>query len=162
MSTHEATGDRAPKLGERAPITLDVGPKFCISFTNLAGAMMVAVGVVGGIAWLLIRAIDASRLPAVGRACVAVALAQLCGLVFLRPWKSRHLGRWPMAWLAARGVATVALLVFGALLYFPSPSDPLAFGLVAVSAYFVSLLAEVAAYASDVKARTRPSPPSGA
>lgn len=162
MDTGPTHREHASKFGERATITLDVGPKFRVSFVSLAGAMLVAVGLVGGVAWFVIGAIDATRQPAVGRACVAVALAQLCGLVFLRPWKSRHLGRWPMAWLAARGIATLALLVFGALLYFPSPSDPLAFGLVAVSAYFVSLLAEVAAYASDVKARTRPSPPSGA
>ncbi len=149
---------QAPNFGEKPPITLDVGPKFAISFANLAGAVLVGVGVVGAVAWFLLASIDPARQPAVGKACVAVSLAQIAGLLFLRPWKPRHLGRWPMAWLAARGVATVSLLVFAALLYFPSPSDPLAYGLVAISAYFVSLLLEVAAYAADVKAKTRPTP----
>jgi hypothetical protein len=149
-------------FGEKQPITLDVGPKIRLSFTNLAGTLLVAVGVVGAAGWFIVGAVDTARQPAVGRACVAVALAQLAGLLFLRPWKARHLGRWPLAWLAARGIATVSLLVFGALLYFPSPSDPLVFGLVAVSAYFVSLLAEVAAYAAEVKANTGPTPRRGA
>lgn len=151
------------KFGEKPPITLDVGPKFRLSFVNLTGAVFLGVGLVGAVAWLVIGAWDPARQPAVGKACTAVALAQLAGILFLRPWKPRHLGRWPMAWLAARGIATLSLLVFAALLYFPSPSDPLAYGLVAVSAYFVSLFMEVAAYAADVKAKTGlHAPPSGA
>lgn len=150
----------APASGfARKMLSLDVGPKISLSFWKLLGSAAIGVVVVGGLAWFVIGQLDAKRLPAVLPACTAIMVVQTVGLLALRPWKARFVGRWGMAWLAGRGFSLAALLVFGGLLYFPSRPDPLAYGLVAVGAYVVSLAAEVAAYTFEVKAKLRPEPP---
>lgn len=80
--------------------------------------------------------------------------AKVIGMLAINPWKRRHLGRWGLVFLAGRGVSFASVLILGVSLYFAARPDPLAFGLVAATAYFAAMLCELAAYARMVKARS--------
>jgi hypothetical protein len=135
------------------PLTLDVGPVFSLSFWGFVGAVTAGVVLTGLMATAIVGAIARGRLGTIPLAGLTVLLAQTVGILAVRPWKPRHLGRWPMAWLGGRGVSVLGLVVFSALIYSAFRPDPLVFGLVAAVSYFASLLAEVWAYTAQSKAR---------
>lgn len=158
MTPNDATSDPVTDATPSRPglISLDIGAKIRLSFWILLGYVAIAVVLVSGLGWLVISGLAPAKAGAAWPAGAAVLAAQVVGLLVMRPWKERHIARWAMAWLLGRGIAFVGVLVFAALLYFPSRPDPLAYGLVTVSAYFASLLMEVAAYSREMRARTRP------
>ncbi len=151
-NTPQDSGAPASTPTPKPLLTLDVGPVVSFSFLVFFGAVVVATTVICGVAWGIVRSIDATRVPAILPGGAAVVIAQGLGLLASRPWKKRHLGRWPMAWLTGRGVSFLGVFGAGALLYSASRPDPLVFGLVTAGAYFASLLAEVWAYSLQVKA----------
>ncbi|MBL8745042.1 MAG: hypothetical protein JNK58_01660 [Phycisphaerae bacterium] len=138
----------------RRPLTLDVGPVVSLSFWVFMGWVVLAATGVCIVAAAVTWFWSPSRVWSVLPAGASVVLGQASGMLAARPWKKRHLGRWPMAWLLGRGVALLGLFASAALLYSATRPDPLVFGLVVASAFFVSLLAEVWAYTLQVKERT--------
>lgn len=137
-------------------LTLDVGPVIRLSFWFFMAWVLISTAAVGSLAWLFTWFTAPDRAWSVLPAGAATVIGQGCGMLAARPWKARHLGRWPMAWLVGRGVAIVGLFVSGALLYSATRPDPLVFGLTGASTFFVSLLAEVWAYSLQVKDRNGP------
>jgi membrane protein YdbS with pleckstrin-like domain len=135
-------------------LTLDVGPVISLSFWVFFGWIVGAVAAVCVFAAAIVWFCAADRAWSVVPAGATVVMAQGAGMLAARPWKKRHLGRWPMAWLIGRGVSFLGVFAAGALLYSTTRPDPLVFGLVTAGAYFVSLLAEVWAYSLQVKEST--------
>lgn len=141
----------AATIAGKPILTLDVGPVISLSYWYFMAWVALGAGAVCGFAFALVWMLAPDRAWSVWPAGAAVLIGQGVGLLAARPWKKRHLGRWPMAWLMGRGVAILGLFAAGALLYSATRPDPLVFGLVGASGFFVSLLAEVWAYSLQAR-----------
>ncbi len=134
---------------------IDVGPELTLPLARLALAAAGAAMAVAAIGWGVVAALGPAQPgPAVLGVWLgggAVACAHVAGLVAMRPWRARRLGRWPFVWLVGRGVSFGVVLVLAVLLYSATRPSPLAFGLVIASGYFAALMAEVAVYAAHVR-----------
>ncbi len=133
---------------------LDVGPQLSLpGLRLLLAAWLGAAGVAAlGTAILAIVGMTQPReLASPWVAWLGLAIAKASGLLWMRPWKPRYLGRWPFVWLGARGVSFGAVLILSVLLYFAARPEPLPFGLVIAGGYFAALLCEVAVYSSHIR-----------
>lgn len=130
-----------------------------LSWWYFFGAIAGSAAAACGLAAAILAAVAPGRVGAVSAAWLTVVVAQSAGVLAVRPWVPRPIGRWATVWLAGRGVSVAGLFVAGGLLYSALRPDPLAFGLVAAGAYFVSLMAEVWAFQRQVKGRVGPVPP---
>ena len=83
-----------------------------------------------------------------------VVVAKVVGLLAMRPWSPRRVGKWPFVWLVGRGVSFAFVLILAVLIYSATQPRPLAFGLAIAAGYFAALLAEVAVYAAHVRSVT--------
>ncbi len=143
VATPEAEAASSEFVPERPVHRLDVGPVVTLSTLRLLIAILIASAATGGIGWLVTRAFQPAAAHVAWWGAGGVALAFLAGLGVLRPWRGRHLGRWPMAWLAHLGACFVAtLVVAGGLLYSASAGEHAAVGLVVAAGHFIVLMAE--------------------
>jgi len=137
-----------------APGGLDVGPMVTLPLFRLLAAAWGATAVVGFVSqgvWSWLGRLTPGVKDGIWLGAACVAVAHLVGLLALRPWSARRLGRWPFAWLVGRGASFVAVLLVAALLYSSARPEPLAFGLVIATGYFAALIAEVVAYATHIR-----------
>ncbi len=104
-------------------------------------AAAIAIAVRPGAAW--------SVVPGVGAVLGAVVVSALSIL----PWRARPMGRWVVAWMGGRLVSLAGVLLFGALLYFSSPSRPdiPVMGLTLGTSYFAAVVAEAWALSRRLK-----------
>ncbi|MEC9372721.1 MAG: hypothetical protein VYC34_02720 [Planctomycetota bacterium] len=127
---------------------LDVGPRIALPTFTLLAAPIAAAAVIGLVGWLIVRGLHPAAAPVVWQAAAGVAASFTISILLLRPWKPRHLGRWPLAWLGQSGVAfLITLACAGGLLYSASPGEHLSLGLVLAAGHFGALMAEVAVFA---------------
>lgn len=135
---------------------LDVGPVLRLPTLKMAGAALLGAALVWGLGVLVVWALglvgSSPVMTGAASAAAGAAAALWVGLLVLQPWRPRHLGRWPVAWLAGRGASFGSVIVVGVLIYFAAQPDPLTFWAVLAGAYFAGLLAEVVVYASHVRA----------
>lgn len=134
---------------------VDVGPLLTLPLLPLLAAAVGASVAVGLVGWGVVVVAGGAGVVGVWLGAVAVALAHGAGLVAMRPWQARRLGRWPFVWLIGRGVSFGVVLALAVLLYSAARPSPLPFGLVIASGYFAALMAEVAVYASHVRSLPR-------
>ncbi len=133
-------------------------PPWAAYWAALAAATVVALVGWGAFAWF-----KPASAWGVWPGWGAVAGAFLLGMLAMRPWIARPVGRLLMVWLAGRGVCFVGVILLGALLYFAPHSrpDPLAMGLALASSYFAALLAESAVMSRRLRAAAHTSTESG-
>ena len=118
-----------------------------------AGAVM--VGAAGWVAVLMFAPLPKGPwAAAVWWGIGAVVVAKVVGLLAMRPWSPRRVGKWPFVWLVGRGVSFAFVLILAVLIYSATQPRPLAFGLAIAAGYFAALLAEVAVYAAHVRSVT--------
>lgn len=141
-----------------AMMRVDVGPEVRLPGFRLAMSAFAAVVMVGAAGWVAVLMF--APLPkgpwasAVWAGVGAVAVAKVAGLLAMRPWAARRLGKWPFVWLVGRGVSFIGVLLLAVLIYSATQPRPLAFGLAIAAGYFAALLAEVAVYAAHVRSVT--------
>ncbi len=131
--------------------SLDVGPVIRAPTARLLLMVLAAVVVVGLIAWPIIARFPERSPAAIPYSAIAVFLAFALGTLSMKPWQARPLGRWPMIWLAGRGVCFAAVLVLLVSLYFAARPEPVTLGLVAIPAYLAALAAESVVFSSHVR-----------
>lgn len=148
------TTDRAPAPEPVAGAgSLDAGPVVEFPILRTILAVVGAAAAVGLGAWPIAVLVRPGGQGAIVGAAASVVAAFLLGLVVMRPWRARPVGRWMVAWLAGRGVCFIAVLAIGALLYSATRVDAAVFWLVIGAGYFVALLSEALVFASTLKSR---------
>lgn len=155
--------DETPQNPNKSPTQMpmtgawqDVGAEFRLPGFALIGAAWLAAAAVCAVGWVIFNSLKPVGAPAAWRAWFPVAGAFLIGVLAMRPWKIRRLGRLPMLWLMGRGISFLSVLALAALLYsapHPRP-DPLSYGLVLAGAYFAALMAESVVMARRLRAPT--------
>ncbi len=164
MTTEKSQPQSDPVPPPPAMMRVDVGPMITLPFGRLMLAAFGASVMVGAIGWVAVLIF--APLPKVPWASAswagvgAVVLADWAGILAMRPWAPRRLGKWPFVWLIGRGVSFAGVLILAVLIYSATQPRPLAFGLAIAAGHFAALLAEVAVYAAHVRSVTGEDAPS--
>ena len=155
MSDHDPQAPPSSVPPPPAMMRVDVGPLLTLPLGRLGLAATGAAVLVGAAGWVV--CLMFAPLPkgpwvlAVWLGVGAVVIAKWAGLLAMRPWSARRLGKWPFVWLIGRGTSFVLVLLLAVLIYSSTQPRPLTFGLAIAAGYFAALLAEVAVYASHVR-----------